>query len=599
MSSFNNDESCGCGGGSFGPEPCGPSRPPRTIDILALIEKYNEVITLLQGHIQSDVTDDNPHMVKEWVSTVLQSYVSISALNTALQSKANVSYVDSEVDTLESSLAALSLRITSTDTSLASLATNINDNYVSKANLASQMVITDINNAIAAIESSISNIIADYAALAVKVNTLLANADGVIDFSKFSLTLTADLVPIVTRAGGDTGEIVYVLGMLSESWAYDLPNNIPSSKQKPATVYIKYTNGACFDAVVNIAASTNDVSTKGAISVTASKIANAENPDDKLTNLKVLLITGDDQSGTKRVWLAVRADGWVNEAIDFYSKLNFYVAGINFIPTDRLGSAYPAGSTTIVDSCNISNGFTVNGFATSMLKTPDGKDFIEVVESGGTSTAKIGTGLTFVELGGTVKVDSVSDKEGSSILEVAKDGDKKSIDLGSTDFESFELNTRPYLKGAEGEGHSPFLTSKDVTILDGVGDITFWYDYVEREDGVMVAQNFPDVYLACNGSTFDEHRYPELFARLGTNVTPVIDYAIIKARSCIDITDPAFVASGGSLAQVIATMHGTNVYTSTNDLPFDVAVGTKAIVVTDNMYFVYVRTSTGWEIDND
>lgn len=569
MSSFN-DDSCGCSGGSFSHDTCGcgPSRPPRTKDILDLIAKYEECINLLQAHINNKVEDTNTHFTKDWVESVLEAYVTVATLNTRLQAYYKTTDIDGKV-------AAINEAIAATNTALDTVKQDIISNYVSKADLAEEDIvkslgnaINNINESINDINESINDIIAQYTSLAEEVHSLLENAGAVLDFTKPSYTATMDSIPLVVRAND---EIVYVLGLLSDTWETN-PTVEPASdsRAKAATAYIKYKSEEGFDAVVNMSVTIKESIATGAISVTASK-------SDNLHNVKLLLIHGADQQGTARTWLAVRADGWVNEAIDFYSKLSFLVAGINFIPTDRLGYKYPSDACDVIAICNVANGFGTNSIN------------LNTIGSDGEKT----------ELKGTIAVDSITDRQDSNIINVVKDGDNKHVDVGDMSFKSFELRTRPYLVGADGEGHAPFLTSKDITIIDGVGNISFWHDYTERDDGVMVAVNFPDIYLACDGTQFDEHRYPELFARLGTNVTPIIDYAIIKARGAIDITDPAFVATGGSLAQVIATMHGTGVYTSLDDLPFDVAVGTKAIVIIDNMYYVYVRTDTGWEVYND
>lgn len=72
-----------------------------------------------------------------------------------------------------------------------------------------------------------------------------------------------------------------------------------------------------------------------------------------------------------------------------------------------------------------------------------------------------------------------------------------------------------------------------------IGEVVYWPKFEiipgeEPDTDIARAVDFPDIFLACDGSEFDTARYKELYEKLGTNKVPVIDYCVIMARSGFD-----------------------------------------------------------------
>lgn len=191
------------------------------------------------------------------------------------------------------------------------------------------------------------------------------------------------------------------------------------------------------------------------------------------------------------------------------------------------------------------------------------------------------------------KSDVYSDASGNKLLEVI-DGLLK---LGNEELSSILTAVRLY-KNVNGTV-SPYLTAADVSSTDKVGTIVQWPKFEYQTIGgeqIAVAVDFGDdgIYMACDGSSFDTSLYPELALILPDGVLPLMDYSIIKVKSAIAVAEVT-PSKAGSLADAVATIHGTRVYTNVAQLPEDAADGTLAIVNYNNTYIVYKKVTSGWE----
>lgn len=241
--------------------------------------------------------------------------------------------------------------------------------------------------------------------------------------------------------------------------------------EKPCTVYLKYTNSSPFEAIVNIAMSVD--SNENATAV-LSAITNGE-------GLKFLVVKNTAPNNTEHYYLAVQKRDWIPEfastdGVGYFSTVEMTISSINFYPI-----GYPkyidynavSPGTHIIASCEVSEGFAATAFSLNRVVDTEGHVMIESVD-GQLILGEEGFGPNIID------------------------------------------NGTP----------QPLLSAADVYI----GVISEW-PIASNVGGVMVAQNYPDVFLPCNGSTFSTTDYPELYAVLGTTTLPVRDYGIIRAKA--------------------------------------------------------------------
>lgn len=335
--------------------------------------------------------------------------------------------------------------------------------------------------------------------------------------------------------GSNTDGVYYIVGMMD----------------KPGKAFLKYSNTDTFTASIDFAVSaqTAQQPDHGAITVTCDST--------ELEGLKFLIVKGTTKEGISHFYLAVQAKSWMpkyasTDGKGLFSTIDMEAAGINFYPIGSEGFVQNNSECTVVCECFAGNGLSSNAIATDKFKSTDNR----------------------------------------SIFKVVRDGNLVHLIIADEAFAAVLLKSRPYLLNDDGT-KSPFLTAKDITLLDEVGTVRAWPKWKEVGD-LMVAVDIPGTDLACDGAEFDAETYPKLFTELGDNHTPVIDYCIIKAKNIIDIIED-FNTAGGTLADAVATIHETKVYTSINDLPSTVPEGTLAIVQREDIFFVYERTATGWE----
>lgn len=494
----------------------------RASDLIELAGAYQRMLSELHEHIAATPATNNVHKIKEYIEPIIAEYVQLSELTIKL----NNYYTKLEADNkfaLKSSLPDLIPYAKLTD--IADLvATPVLDAYLKKSDLSSQQAVIDLQNAIDEINSFLNG-------NEVEFNGVLKSKqyiEGIIHALEQIQFIDKRFMANV--GGSDEVGVYYVLGMLMN---------------KAGTAYIKYENAKPFSAAVTFAV-TPDY--KGALSVTT---------DGDLAGLKFKIVYGTKNSD-KHAYLAIQSTEWIQnfastDGVGKFDAIEFFGAGINFIPVGSEGYVVPNAECHNVVDCYAGPGLSTSSLATNEFNSSSGRTIFKVVEDGG-----------LVHL----------------IL-----GDENVTDI--------QLKARPYLI-KEGGGKSPFVTISDIKAIDNVGTIFYWPEW-EEVGNDRIAKNYPGIYLACDGSTFDENEYPTLAEVLGGNELPLIDYCIIKARNLIEVIDSGN-APGSSLADAVATIHGTKVFTSADDLPSSAPEGTLAIVRKDWMYYVYKKIATGWEV---
>lgn len=478
----------------------------------------------------------------------LDKHIQENVANTGVHSAKD--YIDREVEKVKALIPDLSsyLKKTEGDTNYASK-THTHSDYALKTEVANFVTTSALNTALSsylktadlstadiilAIKSDLNGIKAMLASDTFTMPVLKATTyvEGIIHAIE-QVQFTDKAVQAYIGGSGSVDPVkgvYYILGMMD----------------KAGTAYINYKDDKPFKAVVNFT-ETND---NGALSVTCD--------NTELTGLKFLIVKGTDADSNEHYYLAVQADEWMShfassDGVGHFTTIDFDAAGINFYPVDSAGFKRNNANCDVVAYSFAGNGLSASAFATDELKTTDDR----------------------------------------SIFKVVRDGNLVHLIIADKDFAAVLLKSRPYLLNDDGT-KSPFLTAKDITLLDEVGVVRAWPKWKEVGD-LMIADDIPGIDLACDGAEFDPETYPELFAKLGDNHTPVVDYHIIKAKSIIDIIED-FNTAGGTLADAVATIHETKVYTSANDLPDTAPEGTLAIVQREGVFFVYERTATGWEV---
>lgn len=480
----------------------------------------------------------------------LDKHIQENVANTGVHSAKD--YIDREVEKVKALIPDLSsyLKKTEGDTNYASK-THTHSDYALKTEVADFVKTSALNTALSsylkiadlsttdvilAIKSDLNGIKAMLASDTFTMPVLKATTyvEGIIH--AIEQVQFTDKAVQAYIGGSNTDGVYYIVGMMD----------------KPGKAFLKYSNTVTFTANIDFAVSaqTAQQPAHGAITVTCD--------NTRLEGLKFLVVKGTTKDGVSHFYLAVQAKSWMpkyssTDGKGLFSTIDMEAAGINFYPVGSAGFAQNNSECTVVCECFAGNGLSSNAIATDEFKSTDNH----------------------------------------SIFKVVRDGKLVHLIVADETFAAVLLKSRPYLLNDDGT-KSPFLTAKDITLLDEVGVIRAWPKWKEVGD-LMVADDIPGIDLACDGAEFDAEAYPELFAELGDNHTPVVDYHIIKAKSIIDIIED-FNTAGGTLADAVATIHETKVYTSANDLPDTAPEGTLAIVQREGVFFVYERTATGWEV---
>lgn len=507
----------------------------RASDLLSLTQAYQSMLAQLQAHIAENPANNDVHTVRTFVNNLLADYTKLSDLVIRLNNYYTKTDADAQFAT-KTELAQKANAFAIPDITGKADKTELTA-YVKKTELEAMAVITTIQSNITALQNALSGL--NGTDTAFNWTGLISATDVIAGIIKANIFETNFRQIPAYVGGSDTDGVYYIFCELTK---------------EAGTVYCEFHDDHYMSAVVEYAMRTTADDTIAALSVTC---ANKE-----LTGLRFLVVEGTDANGVKRRYLAVRADEWVStftslDGVGYHKTLTFTVAGINILIDGDRFYHKPNGACVVLAQASAGTGFSANALATDEFKATDNK----------------------------------------TIFKVIRDGGLIHLVLADENFAAIFVKSRPYLTGSDGS-KSPFLTAADVNAIDEVGVIRSWPKYEERGSGltaVRIAVDIPGIDLATDGSTFDPEDYPELYAKLGTNQLPLIDYGIIKAKSLLEIIDSHNVA-GGTLADAVATIHDTEVYSSVNDLPTTAATGALAIVRREGLYFVYEKTDTGWEI---
>jgi len=214
-------------------------------------------------------------------------------------------------------------------------------------------------------------------------------------------------------------------------------------------------------------------------------------------------------------YLAAQAKEWLptftsTDGVGFHKSLVFESGGVNFAPVGDIHWIRPNGAGRILCECMADTCFSASEILTYKVRT----DKLEALN---------GKEIITVEDGKVSIKDPVRD---SSIIQVTDDG----IIIGDTHYTLFELLNRPKL--LINDKLSPMLTAADAA---NIGDVIYWPKFeIDPESKIARAKDFPGIYLATDGGTFDSEAYPKLYDFLGTNELPLVDYCVIRAKELID-----------------------------------------------------------------
>lgn len=502
----------------------------RASDLLSLTQAYQNMLAQLQAHIAENPANNDVHTVRTFVNNLLADYTKLSDLVTRL----NNYYTKIDADARFATKTELAQKANASaipDITGKADKTELTA-YVKKTELAAMTVITTIQSNITALQNALSGLNG--------VDTTF-DWDGLIKATNMVAdVIKANIFEAVFRqipayvGGSDDEGVYYVLCELTE---------------KAGIALCRFNDDAAMSAVVDWSVQKVDPSTyKAALSVTCANV--------NLTGLKFLIVKGTDTSGVERFYLAARANDWTRtftstDGVGYHKTLQFAVTGINVLVDGDTFYHKPNSACTVIESCSAGNGFSASALAT----------------------------------------DKVRDTAGNNLISVKRTGSFIHLMLGDENTNSVQMKARPWLIGSDGS-LSPFVTLKDLNVLDAVGTVTAWPKWEENGD-MMVATDIPAFVLPCDGAEFDEEDYPELYALLGDNHTPVVDYHVIKAMSMIDVIEPP-TPSTGDLADAIATIHETQVYNDASELPDDAPVGQWAIIRKEGFFLVYYKTDSGW-----
>lgn len=499
----------------------------RNADLLSLTKAYNEVLNALnekQDKLvideQLSLTSDNPVKNKSIKAAVDKLQTAIDAANKLIESEeaARVKGDDEVVKVTEAALETVSDSMKRLeDTAL-------------KAVQEADAALKDLSSAFDVDEDSVT------VKKALKITSyVLENA--YIDFRK----LTAFKATVVSV---EDEQPAYILGMLSSDWepSSKLEEVNKDYKTKAGRAFVKFVNSKSFDFIADMAASYDGENWKGALTATSSNASS-------IKGLRLRLLTGTDAAGDKHVWLGILSGNWTTANPDFYQELFFYATGINFYPLGSDGYKHPNDATELIAETSLGNGLNASALSS----------------------------------------DKITDSAGNVLLQIKTVGNSSRLLLGNDLLKGIVFHARPYFNT------SPMLSLDDLkNAIDEVGTVLAWSKFDDEGNCV----DLPSNYLPCDGSTFSEDDYPELY-RLLEGKLPLVDYHVIKARYGADLHDLPETA-GQSLEYVIATLHGIKVYKRLDDVPSSHHIGEPVIirdidpVTGDFEYFVMVKTESGW-----
>lgn len=307
MSAFSNWNGPGCGGG--------PTLP----QVTTLEQLISQLATL-----SNQVNQINQLAVD--TASEYSSHTNDSNAGSKHQSLSdNIAQANTRIDTLITNLQSITLPFALqgqwADT-LGTLRTSINNNALLTAE-----GLNEVDNLIEALEQSVIGFI----------------NNGFIDFRNMqyirapnrnlkAISVNGTLTEATGPGSGP--RIVAVLGYLSSDWTgtNNPLNTAPlSSQAKAATAYVKFVDDDPWDAVIDVAATyqVSEHAWTGSIDALVSQTPSRD-------GLTFHLVKGTTTIGNEVIYLAVETnDVWAQTRNDPAQTLQFFVSGINFVPTDR------------------------------------------------------------------------------------------------------------------------------------------------------------------------------------------------------------------------------------------------------------------------
>lgn len=516
---------------------------PSTKDLTGLIDAYTNLKATLDRHINDDIDTNNVHRGRDYIDSVKRDIqAAIDAVlarlntvelnkvdkpaaghlvnNTELDSYATLDKLADELDKYTSTegmseilryyvkdteFDALKAIVESTRDSFLEFKNNFNTSTVGN------LLVQELNGVLAATEYLLG----------------MLHAKRVIDFTEWQTVL---MQFAGTGAIEDTGTNgLYVIGKLSDDWSDDkTPPTL--NVYKSARAFIKYENGAPFDAVIDMVVTKHgEASFTGAINAIISKQPGSWN------NLRFHLCRCTDYEGKEAIYLCVSADGLAKDNSN-YANWYVHACGINFIPLDEKNIKY----VQHVDDCITS---------TAPVKS----------EQGSSITA---SNITVGEL----NLDVIRDSAGNIMLQMQHIIDETGVDhrhllIGDASISAIQLWKRPTILSIDPDNPEQFVvedkiaTIKDLQSLASVplGGIIQWplhEEVYELDDegnpvideltGLPVlkmikAIEVPEGFLACDGSSVYSVDYSD-FSKLMHHENddefnlPLYDCAIIKVK---------------------------------------------------------------------
>ena len=510
-------------------------RGPNTKDVLALIDAYNRLSSVLSKHLESTASD-NVHSF----DTALGEAVSglESEVKAALALKADSEDVSAVSDTASASEKEIMLESSRAVAAEAQLQSAV-DSEASRA----QESEAALAEAISALESALEETKETFSQalgqigfdddVTTTVSGALAATEYVIGMVK--VRALADFIEweTITARYAGTGSYadarthgIYILGQLSEEWDPDKEFS-DEYRPKAARAYIKYIGNRPFDLIADISASGL---ANGTIECSASfnKVWTKDDPDDAWEDMALHLLLSKDSSGSQHLYLGISARGLYGQPVQFH------VAGVNFIA-----------------------GGTANGISSSV-------GFVRVRQGFNAYRAN------FDDL----RVSELHDVHGDVILRVSLYSTKeyyaiKSLYIADKSYDYVYFLRRPSViideeqdDGSITSYTAPVLTGYDLDALSAgssmKGIIVLWPQWEDAVvDGVSVkrAVNVPEGWIACDGSTVSTSEYPMLIEILGladgaaSAALPCMDYAIMRLYNLFDNVE---LSDGSKATQVMS-----------------------------------------------
>lgn len=524
----------------------------RAADLIQLANAYSELVAKLDQHVADKTPGTSDvHGIKTYVeaqiATIRGLIPSVSAFIT-----------EADADTKYALKSQVPTDVVKSD-DLADYATNaavaaLLANYLKTNELGSNAIITAIKKDITALKAVLA---ADTFSMPVlKATDYVEGLVHAIEQVQFTDKAYSAFV-----GGSDTTGVYYILGML---------------KDKAGTAYIRMGNTKPFSAVINFAVTPE---WKGALSVTT---------DSELKGLKFKIVSGTDAENKKHAYLAVQSTEWISnfsssDGVGVFNNIQFFGAGINFVPINSTGWSQPNGNCHNVCDCISGKGFSFSELATTVLGKQIYREASNPYLTKNDVTALDHVGVIsqwtdYDENGIAINVpDGYHACDGTPVLpedDVSDEFREKYTEYPLVDYSIIKTKSGVGIEQETGTNY--YSLAEAVCTLHG---IHFYTSITELPEEGKVGE--PVIVAA--GDKYTVYAYTE------NNGWQKYSASYNDINSTI-----------GAVAAVIAAMHHADVYTVYNsaaELPSgpSVEAGTLAIVF-DGNYSVFKYNGTAWEL---